>query len=316
MLFFKGLNYLNFVATTIQDMTDKKSSNNGMKYGMIAVIILLIGYIAYSHFNTQKIIEEKVSIGIEKNELLSELNDMQTQYDTLYTDNTELQAKMEGQKLKIDSMRIAIKKHKGDAWTIRQLRKETESLRVIMKGYLHTMDSLNTLNIELTAENTEIKGQLTKEKKRTRNLEKESEDLNKIITKGAQLQALNLWAGTIKMRNNGSQVETDRASKADKIKSCFTLSENNIAKSGNRKLYFRVISPEGKVLTDDNSAGQTFSYDGIKGIYTMIRKVEYQNIALDVCIYWDIPSQLTPGFYLVELYADEALIGRTSFDLK
>ena len=285
-------------------------------YGMIAVIVLLIGYIVFLHFNTQKIIEEKVSIGIEKNELLNELDDMQSQYDTLYTDNAELQAKMEGQILKIDSMRIAIKKHKGDAWTIHQLKKETESLRVIMKGYLHTIDSLNTMNIELVAENTEIKGQLTQEKKKTRNLEKKSDDLNKIITKGAQLQALNLWAGTIKMRNNGSQVETDRASKADKIKSCFTLSENNIAESGMKNLYFRVISPEGKVLTDENSSGQTFSYDGVKGVYTMIRKIDYQNSALDICIYWDIPSQLTPGFYLVELYADEALIGRTSFDLK
>ena len=297
-------------------MTEKKSSKKGRVYGLIAIIILLFAYIVYQHINTQRVIEEKVSIGIEKNELLIELNDIQSQYDTLYTDNVDLQAEMQGQQLKIDSMRIAIKKHKGDAWSIHQLRKETESLRVIMKGYLHTIDSLNTLNIELTEENTEIKGQLTQEKKKTKNLEKKSKDLNKIITKGARLQALDLWAGTIKMRNNGSQVETDRASKADKVKSCFTLSDNTIAKSGMKNLYFRVISPEGKVLTDENSVGQTFSYDEVKGIYTMIRKVDYQNKALDICIYWDIPSQLTPGFYLVELYADAALIGRTSFDLK
>ena len=297
-------------------MTDKKSSKNGITYALIAVIILMVGYIIYQHFNTQKVIEEKVSIGIEKNELIGELSDMQAQYDTLFTDNDSLQTQMESQKLKIDSMMVLIKKHKGDAWTIRQLKKETESLRVIMKGYLHTIDSLNTLNIELTAENTEIRGELSEEQNRSKNLKKKSEDLNKIITKGSQLQALNLWAGTIKMKSNGSQVDTDRASKADKIKSCFTLSENTIAKSGNKKIYFRVISPEGKVLTDDNSTGQTFDYDGVKGIYTMIRTVEYKNEAADVCIYWDIPSQLTPGFYLVELYSDKVLIGRTSFDLK
>lgn len=297
-------------------MTEKKSSNKGIVYGLIAAIVLLVAFITYQHFNTQKIIEEKVSIGIEKIELLNELNEIQSQYDTLYTDNAELQANMEGQKLKIDSMLVVIKKHKGDAYTIRQLRKETESLRTIMKGYLHTMDSLNTLNIELEAENLEIKGELTQEKKKTRNLEKKSEDLSKIITKGAQLQALNMWAGTIKVRSNGNQVETDRASKAQKVKSCFTLSENAIAKSGNKNLYFRVISPEGSVLTDNNSTGETFDYDGVKGVYTMIRKVDYQNNAMDVCIYWDIPNPLTPGFYLIEVYADKALIGRTSFDLK
>lgn len=297
-------------------MTEKKSSNKGIVYGLVAAIILLAAYIAYQHFNTQKIIEEKVSIGIEKNELLTELNEIQSQYDTLYTDNEELQANMDGQQLKIDSMLVVIKKHKGDAYTIRQLRKETESLRTIMKGYLYTMDSLNTMNMELEAENLEIKGELTQEKKKTRNLEKKSDDLSKIITKGGQLQALNMWAGTIKMRSNGSQVDTDRASKAQKVKSCFTLSENKIAKSGNKNLYFRVISPEGSVLTDTNSSGETFDYDGVKGIYTMIRKVDYQNKAMDVCIYWDNPNKLTPGFYLIEVYADKVLIGRTSFDLK
>jgi len=297
-------------------MTEKKSSNKGMFYGLIAAIILLIAYIAYQHFNTQKVIEEKVSIGIEKIELLSELNEIQSQYDTLYTDNEDLQSEMEGQQLKIDSMLVVIKKHKGDVWTIRQLRKETESLRNIMKGYLVTIDSLNTLNIELEAENLEIKGELTQEKRKTRSLEKKSDDLSKIITKGAQLQALNMWAGTIKVRSNGNQVETDRASKAQKVKSCFTLSENTISKSGNKNLYFRVISPEGSVLTDTNSSGETFDYEGVKGLYTMIRKVDYQNKAMDLCIYWDIPNPLTPGFYLVEIYADKALIGRTSFDLK
>ena len=297
-------------------MTEKKSSNKGIVYGLIAAIVLLVAYIAYQHFNTQKVIEEKVNIGIEKNELLNDLNEIQSQYDTLYTDNPELQAEMEGQQLKIDSMLVAIKKHKGDVWTIRQLRKETESLRSIMKGYLVTIDSLNTLNIELEAENLEIKGELTQEKKKTKNLEKKSDDLSKIVTKGGQLQALNMWAGTIKIRSNGNQVDTDRASKAQKVKSCFTLSENSIAKSGDKNLYFRVISPEGSVLTDNNSSGETFDYDGVKGIYTMIRKVDYQNKAMDVCIYWDIPKPLTPGFYLVEVYADKALIGRTSFDLK
>ena len=111
-------------------------------------------------------------------------------------------------------------------------------------------------------------------------------------------------------------VYAHQISKAQKVKSCFTLSENKIAKSGNKNLYFRVISPEGSVLTDTNSSGETFDYDGVKGIYTMIRKVDYQNKAMDVCIYWDIPNKLTPGFYLVEVYADKVLIGRTSFDLK
>lgn len=297
-------------------MTDKIKNNRGTIIGLSIVITILLGYLIYLHFNTQKIVDEKVQIGIEKNEVENELESLRFQYDTMRVSNDTLQAEISAQQQKIDEMLVEIKKHKGDAWTIRKLKKETETLRVIMKGYLHTIDSLNTLNIALEAENVEIKGELAQEKKHSQKLQKETEDLSDVVTKGSKLQALDLWATAIKIRSNGKQMDTDKAKQAQKIKSCFVLSENQITTSGEKNIYFRIISPEGKVLTDESSAGKTFSYDGVKGIYTMIRKVEYTNTALDVCIYWDIPGILSPGFYIVELYLEEVLIGKTSFDMK
>lgn len=295
---------------------EKKKSNKGTIVGLSIVIALLIGYIIFLQFNQHNIIQEQVQLGIEKNEVLDDLKALQSQYDTLVTSNDTLAAEISAQQQKIEEMMVQIEKHKGDAWTIRKLKKETETLRVIMVGYLHTIDSLNTMNIELQAENIEIKGELAEEKKQTKQLRKETEDLSQVVTKGSKLQALDLWATPIKIRSNGKQLDTDKAKQAEKIKSCFVLSENKITKSGQKNIYFRIISPEGKVLTDENSAGKTFEYDGVKGIYTMIRKVEYTNTELDVCIYWDIPNPLTPGFYIVELYLEEVLIGKTSFDMK
>jgi len=297
-------------------MTEKKSNNKGTVIGLSIVIVVLLGYIIFQHFNTNKLIDEKVKVEVERNGVMEDLESLQLEYQSVTTDNDTLQAEISAQQQKIEEMLVEIKKHKGDAWTIRKLKKETETLRVIMKGYLHTIDSLNTLNIALKTENVEIKGALAQEKKQTQQLLKKTEDLSEVVTKGSKLQALDLWATAIKIRSNGSQTETDKASKAEKIKSCFVLSENQITTSGQKNIYFRIISPEGKVLTDETSAGKTFTYEGVQGIYTMIRKVEYYNEALDVCIYWDIPETLSPGFYIVELYLEEVLIGKTSFDMK
>ena len=173
---------------------------------MSIVIAILIGYIIYQHFNTQNLIEEKVQLGIENNEVQSELERLQIQFDTMMTSNDTLQAKIYAQRQKIEEMLVEIKKHKGDAWTIRKLKKETETLRTIMVGYLHTIDSLNTLNIALTEENTEIKGALAEEKKQSKSLLKKTEDLSKVVTKGSKLQALDLWAQAIKIRSNGKQM--------------------------------------------------------------------------------------------------------------
>jgi chromosome segregation ATPase len=297
-------------------MTEKKSNNRGTVIGLSIVIVVLLGYIIFQHFNTNRLVDEKVKVEVERNGVMEELESLQLEYQNVTTDNDTLQAEISAQQQKIEEMLVEIKKHKGDAWTIRKLKKETETLRVIMKGYLHTIDSLNTMNIALKTENVEIKGELAQEKKQTQQLLKKTEDLSEVVTKGSKLQALDLWATAIKIRSNGSQTETDKASKAEKIKSCFVLSENQITTSGQKNIYFRIISPEGKVLTDETSAGKTFIYDGVQGIYTMIRKVEYYNEALDVCIYWDIPETLSPGFYIVELYLEEVLIGKTSFDMK
>jgi chromosome segregation ATPase len=297
-------------------MTEKKSNNRGTVIGLSIVIVVLLGYIIFQHFNTNRLVDEKVKVEVERNGVLEELESLQLEYQSVTTDNDTLNAQIAAQQQKIEEMLVEAKKHKGDAWTIRKLKKETETLRVIMKGYLHTIDSLNTMNIALKTENVEIKGELAQEKKQTQQLLKKTEDLSEVVTKGSKLQALDLWATAIKIRSNGSQTETDKASKAEKIKSCFVLSENQITTSGQKNIYFRIISPEGKVLTDETSAGKTFIYDGVQGIYTMIRKVEYYNEALDVCIYWDIPETLSPGFYIVELYLEEVLIGKTSFDMK
>jgi chromosome segregation ATPase len=297
-------------------MTEKKNNNRGTIVGLSIVIAILLGYIVYLHFNTNKLVDEKVLVEVERNQVMEDLEALQVEYQMMETSNDTLQAKINSQQQKIEEMLVEIKKHKGDAWTINKLKKETETLRVIMKGYLRTIDSLNTLNIALKTENIEIKGALAEEKKQSKELLKKTEDLSEVVSKGSKLQAMDLYATAIKIRSNGSQTETDKANKAEKIKSCFVLSENKITVPGEKSIYFRIISPEGKVLTDENSAGKTFVYDGVQGIYTMIRKVEYQNEALDVCIYWDIPETLSPGFYIVELYLEEVLIGKTSFDMK
>ncbi|MBK6522221.1 MAG: hypothetical protein IPG08_07755, partial [Sphingobacteriaceae bacterium] len=51
---------------------------------------------------------------------------------------------------------IEAKKHKGDAYFIAKLKKETETLRAIMQHYVVTIDSLNTLNQNLIVEKKNV----------------------------------------------------------------------------------------------------------------------------------------------------------------
>jgi hypothetical protein len=60
-----------------------------------------------------------------------------------------------------------------------------------------------------------------------------------------------------------------------------------------------------------------FTYNnGIKGLFSTKKQFEYSNQDMSDCIYLDINSELPAGEYIIELYCEEAEIGRSSFTLK
>ena len=108
---------------------------------------------------------------------------------------------------------------------------------------------------------------------------------------------------------------TDRAKKAEMVKCCFTLGQNSVTDAGDKTLYMRVISPDGKVLQATESDNR-FKFNGVEGEFSARREVNYQNQAVDVCIFWTGTDEMRTGQYIVEIYESGALVSKTSFDLK
>ena len=57
-------------------MTEKKNNSRGAIIGLSIIIALLIGYIIYLSMNKQTLIDEKVQLGIEKYEVMKDLQDL------------------------------------------------------------------------------------------------------------------------------------------------------------------------------------------------------------------------------------------------
>ena len=79
---------------------------------------------------------------------------MLASYDTLKTDNNQLTTEMEAQKAQIEQLLTQVK---NGNYSLSKAKKEAETLRRIMKGYVATIDSLNQANQLLTAENINVK---------------------------------------------------------------------------------------------------------------------------------------------------------------
>lgn len=250
-------------------------------------------------------------MGADLKESLANLMD---DYQNLETSNSGMKDSIAKQIHKIDSLQQLAEKNKGNAYMIYKLKKETETLRSIMKGYVHTIDSLNTLNIALRKDLSETKDNLSKVETERDNVKEKNKDLEGKVAKGSILQASNLSAGAIHLRSSGKQVETTRAGRADMVKACCTIMDNAIAKSGSKQIYMVVTMPDATILTQDPNA--TFKWEGGESQYSLVREIDYQNAAMDLCLYAEVKVDLPKGVYVVELFCEKAKIGKTTFTLK
>lgn len=278
---------------------------------LILNIIQLVGWLKQK--DQVAATSEKVStLTSEKENVTQLLEDLLVQYDTLSTNNDELRSGMDSLQLQIVSLKDKVERGNYD---LHKARREAETLRKIMKGYVHTIDSLNQVNQALLAENVTTKQQLGEVTGQKEALETKTAEQEELISKGSVLTAMNMTAGAIFVRNNGNQVDTPRSRRAEMIKACFTLGENRITSAGKKKLYMRIIGPDGSVLPAAEQANRFF-YDGVEGEFSVKREVDYQNAPVDVCIYWEVTTELAGGEYKVDVYQGGLLVGHTTFSLR
>lgn len=76
----------------------------------------------------------------------------------------------------------------------------------------------------------------------------QNENLAKTVEKASKLTVMNLRTQAIKEKSSGREVETSRARRADKLKVCFSIAQNEVAKSGDRTYYVQIIDSKNNVL--------------------------------------------------------------------
>ena len=247
----------------------------------------------------------------ERDVLAVELEQIKMGYDTLQTDNAEMAAKIAEQQSQLESL---IKKAKSKDYDISKLRAETETLRTIMKGYIHQIDSLQQANERLYAEKEAEAMRANNAESRGKELETDLNSKNEILSKGAVLTTGEFANTGINLKSSGKQVDTDRANKSEMIKTCFTVRKNNIAKSGSKNIVLRIVGPDGKVLPGKDAA--TITVNGQSEATSVVRPIDYQNEDTDVCVYYTAQGELKKGNYKIYVYESNYLIGQSDLSLK
>ncbi len=293
--------------------TNQECKNNGL-LALISLLVIVsaVGWYLYLDMkNTkQEVVTKLITITDEKAEVTDDLKELIVQYEDMKSDNDTVNRKLAEEQARIEGLLEELQKvKKSNRWQIHKYKKELSTLRDIMKSYIYQIDSLNTMNINLRQENSSVTAQNKKIVSKNKKLEDLTTNLSETVEKAAILRAINIIPTATKKKGK----ETTRSKKVEKLKVCFTLSENSVAKNGMQFFYLQIINPEGLVLSGSQNT-VTFGNQQIQ--FSDKREIEYNNKDIDVCIYWEKTEKLTKGEYLINIISKGNIIGHSAFYLK
>ncbi len=318
-------------------MSENLENSSKGKGGYLAVIILLLlglGLMAYLWSAKNSELDECANdnkqlhadmngmnemlsgyLGNMSNDLKKDFTSMLETYDALLEKDASQADSINAQKAKIQELMDQVDRGKMTAHQLFLAKKEIETLRNIMKGYVYQIDSLNTLNLKLTNNLDSTNRVLTSTKDERDQYRNQSEVQAEQIAKGSKLNAYGFTSGGLKEKLNSSMTETDRARNTVQIISTFTLSKNPITKAGKKTVYMQVVDPSGKTM--QQSSGNVISTDKGQVGYSDKKDIDYQNEAVDMSIYYSLRGQeAQKGNYKINIYCEGHLIGSDSFTLK
>ncbi|MDO9680944.1 MAG: hypothetical protein Q7262_08005 [Bacteroidales bacterium] len=276
--------------------------------GMAVVAVILAAILAWIWVEKNGMVKD---LTVEKDQLTTQMIQLRDDYGVLTTNNDSLNAELDREREKVDQLIERIKTTEAtNRSKIREYEKELGTLRSIMRTYIQQIDSLNTLNISLRKDVAVAKDEAKESRQRYDKLITTTEEYAKKVEVGSVLKG----RGFVMTAINSSDKDTDRSSRAAKLKTCLNLVENTIAIKGPRRIYIRVKGPDGILMT--NSQQQIFTSAGEQMIYSAVREVDYQGSELEVCIFFASNQPYVKGVYTVDVFTEESKLGSTDLLLR
>ncbi|MCT4639958.1 MAG: hypothetical protein N4A72_19830 [Bacteroidales bacterium] len=276
---------------------------------VLSIVIVGLGVVLYMQHTESQEVQQLLET--EKQGLTDNLMKLREEYQSLETDNDSINRHLLEEQIKVETLLKEIKKVKRNSYAeIKKYKKELGTLRAIMRSYIRQIDSLNTRNQMLMAENEEIKTQYNEEVKLRTELSEKATELESQVALGSRIVIEGLEAVALTKRSK----DTRRARKTVKIRTCVTLKKNAIAKPGVKMVYVRIIGPDGFVMA--NAPTDIIKVEDKNVVFSASREVNYENADVELCIFWDSKSEMAKGTYKINVYTEGYELGETELYLK
>ena len=286
----------------------EEQSLKKVMYALAAVAVVLAGALAYIWYQKSSLVKE---LTVEKEELTEQMIALQNDYATLSSDYDDINLQLDSSRVEVQMLIEKITQTEAtNRSKIRQYERELGTLRSIMKNYITQIDSLNTLNKQLTADAAAARREAAESRRKQQELNKTVEELSGQVAAGAVIKARGIRIEAY----NASDKVTDRSSRVVRLLTTLSLVENDLAPKGPVRVFIRVKGPDGILLTNDTQ--RAFEVNGEPMTCSASREVDYQGKEVEMSIYLNDITGYVKGIYTVEAYTEQTFLGSAELMLR
>ena len=294
-------------------MTTQSSNNNRAKILIGLLVVLLVSLAGYTYTLIQQNKETVLFLEADKAEVQKELEALVVSYNEILQDNKLKDKDLIAARDRVIVLLDSVKNYKANLSIITRYKAQVRGLKNERAQLFKRADSLLVVTQRLAIEKDSTTAVLIKTIKVVDSVTTANTQLFNSLEKGALIGISNLDATAIIVRKGGKIKETKRASRADKIRVCYTIAPNTLAQAGDRVLYVQVINPDNNIIGDKSNI--TFGQDLLT--YSKSESVFYENQALDVCaIIGSTGQDVLKGLYTINIFDAQRQIGSTTLMLK
>ena len=294
-------------------MKTQSSNNNRAKILIGLLVVLLVSLAGYTYTLIQQNKETLLFLEADKAEVQKELEAIVVSYNEILQDNELKDNELIAARDRIVVLLDSVKNYKANLSIINRYKAQVRALKNERTQLFIRADSLLIVTQRLAIEKDSTTAVLNKTIKVVDSVTTANTQLFNSLEKGALIGITNLDATAIIVRRGGKIKQTKRASRADKIRVCYTIAPNTLAQAGDRVLYVQVINPDNNIIGDKSNI--TFGQDLLT--YSKSESVFYENQALDVCAIVGTAGQdVLKGLYTINIFDAQRQIGSTTLMLK
>mgnify|MGYP000878024407 FL=1 len=294
-------------------MTTQSNNNNRAKILIGLLVVLLVSLAGYTYTLIQQNKETVLFLEADKAEVQKELEALVVSYNEILQDNKLKDKDLIAARDRIIVLLDSVKDYKANLSIITRYKAQVKGLKNERTQLFKRADSLLVVTQRLAVEKDSTTAVLIKTIKVVDSVTTANTQLFNSLEKGALIGISNLDATAIIVRKGGKIKETKRATRADKIRVCYTIAPNTLAQAGDRVLYVQVINPDNNIIGDKSNI--TFGQDLLT--YSKSESVFYENQALDVCAIVGTAGQdVLKGLYTINIFDAQRQIGSTTLMLK